>query len=317
VPTNRRTLLITGASGFIGSNLVTHLEGRGDLRLRLQVHSRAFPREWESKGHEVVHGSLTDRAALKAWVDGVQLVVHAAADTDIARAVKTPLHSLDVNCRATMELLDEARAASVERFVYLNSARIYGRTQYLPIDEEHPFYIEDPYGASKLAGGLYTDLYHRLYGMATVNLVVFSVYGPGQRPQGNTGVVAIFCRKAVDGEDITIYGDGSFQRDLVHVRDVCRAVELALDTPHAAGKRYNLGAGKGVSIKEVAELVLEVARGSGYAKSRVKYADALPGDVSNCADVRKIARELAFEPTVSLRDGIEEYIAWYATHREK
>jgi UDP-glucose 4-epimerase len=307
--------LVTGASGFLGANLAQHLAGRADLRLRLQVATRPPPAALAGRA-EVVRGSLLNRADLAAWARGADLIVHAAADTDVKRAVEDPLRSLDLNCRATMQLLDEARAAGVGRFVYINSARIYGKTQYLPIDEEHPFYVEDPYGASKLAGGLYTDLYHRLYKMPTVNLVVFSVYGPGQRPQGNTGVAAIFCRRVVEGQDITIYGDGSFQRDLLHITDFCRAVELALDAPQAAGRRYNLGTGHGVTIRDLAELCLRAGKELGFTGARLKYADALPGDVSNCADTRRITADLGFQPATRLEDGIREYIAWYAKHRD-
>ena len=315
MPPDRKRLLLTGATGFIGSSLADHLGRRPDLRLRLQAHRRPPPGAWADAGHEVVSGALTDRKALRTWVRDVDLIVHAAADTDIKASVADPLHALDVNCRATMELLDEARAAGVRRFVYINSARIYGRTQYLPIDEEHPFFMEDPYGASKLAGGLYTDLYHRLYQMPTVNLVVFSVYGPGQRPQGNTGVLAIFCRRVVEGQDITIYGDGGFLRDLLHVRDLCHAIELALDTPQAAGRRYNVGTGHGVTIKALAELTITAGKSLGYSGSRLKYADALPGDVSNCADIALITKELGFQPTIPLAEGVREYLQWYANHR--
>lgn len=311
----KRTVLLTGASGFIGANLVSFLEKREDLHLRLQVHQRPPPPEWTARGHEIVRGTMTDRGALKAWVAGADTIVHAAADTDVKRALENPLHALDVNCRATMELLDEARAAGVRRFVYINSARIYGKPQYLPIDEEHPFFIEDPYGASKLAGGLYTDLYHRLYKMPTVNLVVFSVYGPGQQPQGNTGVVAIFCRRVIEGKDITIFGDGSFQRDPLHVRDLCAAIELAVDSERAAGQRYNVGTGRGVSMQEFADVAIRVGAELGHRGTKVKYAEALPGDVSNCADIRKITEELGFRPKVALEDGVREYLEWYARHK--
>lgn len=311
-----KTVLVTGSAGFIGSNLVQHLEEQGDYRLRLQVHRRPPKSEWAKRGHEIVHGSVLDRKAMESWVQGADIVVHAAADTDVAMATKDPERSLDINCRATMCLLDEVRDADIDRFVYISSARIYGRVQYLPIDERHPYFVEDPYGASKLTGGLYADLYHRLYRVPTVNLVVFSVYGPGQTPKGATGVVAIFCRKVVDGEDIVIYGDGGFQRDLVHVRDVCRAVDLAMEVPEAVGETFNIGTANGTSIGTLADMIIRIASDLGFPRVRTVYKEALEGDVSNCADISKARKVLGYQPKVRLEDGIREYLLWYAAQRK-
>lgn len=308
----RPRLLITGATGFVGRHLVDYLRHR-NLALRVQVHDQKPPSEWSDL--ERVHGSLADWSDFGKWVEGVDYVIHAAADTDVTGAVKSPERSLQLNCLATMHLLDEFRDSPVKRFVYLSSARIYGRVQYLPIDERHPYFVEDPYGASKLAGGLYVDLYHRLYGIPTVNLVVFSVYGRGQRPHGNTGVAAIFCRKVVEGEDITILGDGSLRRDLIHVRDVCRAVELSLNSSKAIGETYNVATGVGTTMLSLAQRVLDIGRQCGFKGTKIRYADPLPGDVSNTADVTKIRKHLGFEPEVALDEGIREYIVWYAKQK--
>lgn len=281
--------------------------------MRVHLHRAAAPSEWSA--FETVRGSLAEWENFEDWTNGVDYIIHTAADTDVAGAIRSPERSLELNCLATMRLLDRLRETGIKRFIYLSSARIYGRTQYLPIDEKHPYFVEDPYGASKLAGGLYVDLYRRLYRIPTVNLVVFSVYGPRQRPHGNTGVAAIFCRKVVEGEDITIYGDGRLLRDLINVRDLCRAVELSLDSERAVGRTFNVGTGVGTEIVDLARMVVRVGREMGFQGTRIRHVDPLPGDVSNVADISTIGGELGFEPRVSLEEGIREYLQWYVKNK--
>jgi len=246
---------------------------------------------------DLVVGDVRDRDLLSAAMEGVDVVFHQAAVVSVPRSVEEPVGTHAVNATGTLRVLEAARATGA-RVVLASSAAVYGRPERTPIPEDHRLSPRSPYGASKAAADRYARLYASLYDVPTVALRYFNVYGPGQSP--GSGVVATFLDRARSGDPIRVHGDGGQTRDFVHVDDVVRA-NLAAATTDEVGRAFNVGSGTGVSIRDLAERVVE-ATGSA---SPVVHADPREGDVRHSvADVAAARERLGYEPTVSLSEGL-------------
>lgn len=292
-----RTVLVTGGAGFVGSHLVDALVGANDVRVlddlstgrRGNVHRDAT----------LVRGDVCDPRALEEAMAGVDLVFHEAANASVARSVDDPVASHRVNTAGTLGLFERAREADA-RVILASSTAIYGDPTEIPVTEEEPTTPQSPYGVEKLTADHYARVYHDLYGLETVALRYFNVYGPRQAGGEYSGVITAFLEQACAGQDITVEGDGSQIRDFVHVSDVVRANLLAAATD-AVGEAYNIGTGRSVSIRDLAELIRELSG----SRSEIVHVDARPGDIqASRADISKARASLSFEPTVSLREGL-------------
>ena len=306
---DKQTVLITGGAGFIGSHLSETLLRNNDIRVFDALttgHKSNIPAE-----ATFLESDLRDKDELTNAVAGTNLIFHEAALVSVARSIENPLTSHEINAEATLRLLEAARAQDA-RVVLASSAAIYGHPESVPITEAQSKEPTSPYGLDKLTLDHYARLYHNLYDLETVALRYFNVYGPRQVASDYSGVISIFIDQALSGEDITVHGDGEQTRDFVYIDDVVQA-NLNAATTDAVGEAYNVGTGESVTIRELAELIQDITD----TDSDIVHTDARTGDIEHSkADISKARADLGYEPTVSLRDGLEQTIEWYRTQRE-
>jgi len=294
--------LVTGGGGFIGGRLVETLRDDPDGP-DVRVLDRD-PDPDPPDGVRVLEGDVRDPATVGRAVAGVDVVFHQAALVDVAASVEAPRESHATNVAGTLTVLEAAREHDA-RVVVASSAAVYGDPESVPVAETARPEPLSPYGLEKLTVDRYARLYARLYGLDTVALRYFNVYGPGQTGGDYAGVIETFLRQARAGDPITVHGDGEQTRDFVHVDDVVRANLLAADTT-AVGAAYNVGTGRSVTIRRLAERVRE-AVGS---DSAIVHTEPRAGDVRHSrADVSRARERLGYEPTVGLREGLDSLAA--------
>jgi UDP-glucose 4-epimerase len=296
MPTNQ-TVLVTGGAGFIGSHLVDALVKENTVRVLDNLSSGQ--RANVPAGATVIEGDIRDSATLAEAMKDIDLVFHEAALVSVAESVATPSRSHAINVSTTVELLDCARVEDA-RVVFASSAAIYGPPETLPVSEDASKKPTSPYGIDKLATDHYVRAYAELYGLPTVCLRYFNVYGPRQTAGDYSGVVSIFLARARTGESLVIDGDGTQSRDFVHVSDVVRA-NLAAAVTDNTGEAYNIGTGAATTIQTLAENIIEVTE----SDSECIHADPRPGDIKHSrADIDQARTDLGYEPTMSLSDGL-------------
>jgi UDP-glucose 4-epimerase len=292
-----RRVLVTGGAGFVGSHLADALVADNDVRVLDDLSTGR--RENVPEGAELIEGDVRDPDALEAATAGVDLVFHEAAVVSVARSTERPVETDLTNVDATLRLLERARETGA-RVVFASSAAVYGPPASVPVDEAHPTRPTSPYGVSKLAADLYVRLYASLYGVPTVALRYFNVYGPGQPGGDYSGVISTFREQALAGEPITVHGDGEQTRDFVHVDDVVRANLRAATTP-AVGAAYNVGTGETVTIRELAEWVRDLAG----SDSRITHVEPRDGDIRHSrADTTAASEDLGFAARIPLDEGL-------------
>ncbi|MEF8781338.1 MAG: NAD-dependent epimerase/dehydratase family protein, partial [Haloferacaceae archaeon] len=252
---------------------------------------------------EFIEGDIRDRKTLEQAFEGVDIVFHQAALVSVNESVEKPVESHETNLDAGLTILELARERDA-RVVLASRTAIYGEPDALPVSEADPKTPSSPYGLDKLALDHYARLYHNLYGLETVPLRYFNVYGPRQGSGPYGGVISIFVDQALTGEPITIHGEGTQTRDFVHVSDVVKA-NLRAATTDAVGRAFNVGTGTETSVLELAEAIRDAAD----SESDLVHESARPGDVSESrADIGRIREELDFEPEVSLEEGLRELV---------
>ncbi len=300
-------VLITGGAGFIGSHLVQACLERGDevavldnlsTGRRSQLFGPALFYEVDLRDREDVYQVLEEVRP--------QVVFHLAAQMSVTVSTREPERDAEENILGSLHLLKAALHYGVNRVVYASTGgAVYGKPAYLPVDEAHPICPLSEYGISKHTVEHYLDLYERRYGMKATILRYPNVYGPRQRPDGEAGVVAIFARQLLQGEQPVIYGDGSKTRDYVYIDDLVRAHFLALETPDRG--IYNLG-----SAQETTDLqVYETVRRAVGRKQQPEFQPVRTGEVRRiCLDSRKALRELGWFPEVPFQTGVENTVAW-------
>ena len=292
-----RTVLVTGGAGFVGSHLAEALVADNDVRV-LDVLSSGS-REYVPEGAELIVGDVTEPETVAEAMDGADLVFHEAAMVSVEQSIENPPASNRVNAGATIELLEAARREDA-RVVLASSSAIYGHPDSVPVSEDDPKEPTSPYGIDKLALDHYARRYNDLYGLETVALRYFNVFGPRQNPE-YSAVVSVFFDQAADGGPLTVEGDGEQTRDFVHVSDVVRANLLAATTDRV-GEAFNVGTGHSVTINELAQTVVELTDSA----VDVTHVDPRPGDIRHSeADISKAREVLGYEPEVGLREGLE------------
>ena len=304
--------LVTGGGGFIGSNLVEALLTRGDdvrvldnFSTGRRVNLENAPR-WARDGgarFELIEGDIRDLDACRAAVRGCDFVLHQAAIPSVQRSVQDPVTTNDVNVGGTLHVLSAAREAGVKRIVAASSSSLYGESEVLPKVETMPPAPISPYGLQKLAAETYCGLFHRLYGVSTVALRYFNVFGPRQDPTSEySAVIPRFIAAIRQRTAPTIYGDGEQTRDFTYVENVVHANLAACVAGDAAsGGAFNIACGERISLND---LVGVLAGFSGGAVSPV-HAAARAGDIRHSlAGIDKARALLGFEPRVAVRDGL-------------
>ena len=297
-------VLVTGGAGFIGSHTARLLLDRG-YRVVVLDNLYSGSRSNVPEGAELVVGDVADRETLARALRGVDHVVHLAAIVSVDEAREDPWSTLRINVLGTLNVLEQSYRHGVGRVVYASSCAVYGEQEVLPITEEAPLRPINIYGASKLSGEALVHAYREEKGLSTVALRYFNVYGPGMRGGPYAGVVYKFLTAALRGEPLTIHGDGEQTRDFVYVADVARANLAALESD--AGGAFNIGTGVSITIKRLAEMVLEVTG----SRSPIVHSDPRPGDIRHSrASISRARRLLGWEPLTDLKMGLEKTVEW-------
>jgi UDP-glucuronate 4-epimerase len=305
--------LVTGCAGFIGSHLTESLLSQGYEVTGIDCFNENYARrdkltnlqrsmEWE--GFEFVPIDLA-RGDLRELVEECDVVFHLAAEPGVRPSWGDRFEQyVRNNILATQHMLEAARFSPQRRFVYASSSSIYGHAEQLPTPEDvipQPF---SPYGVTKLAGEHLCRLYHHNHGVDAVCLRYFSVYGPRQRPDM---AFAIFCKSIIDGEGITIFGDGTQTRDFTFVGDVVRATRAAAEVPGIQGEVFNVGGGTQSGLREALDVIQSVLG----RKALAEYQPQELGDVRHtCADTSRARELLGFVPQVTLDEGIALQVDW-------
>jgi len=306
--------LVTGGAGFIGSHLVQELVKRGGPVRVLDDFSTGRRENLHNVMDqiELVEGSLTDQEAVERAVDGVTFALHQGARPSVPRSIQDPLGTHEANATGTLKLLTAARGAGVSRVVYASSSSVYGDTPTLPNEESMPPDPRSPYAASKLAGELYCQVFHRAYGLETVALRYFNVFGPRQDPSSEyAAVIPKFITEMLAGRPPTIFGDGQQSRDFTYVQDVVEANLRALVAPRTAGVAINVARGERHTLLQLVAFLNDIL-GTHFEPV---FAPARHGDVRHSQAGTKLARDLlGFEPGVGIQDGLQRTVEWFKRH---
>ncbi|CAN5386340.1 SDR family oxidoreductase [soil metagenome] len=305
--------LVTGGAGFIGSHLVEELVRRGRPVRILDDFSTG---QWKNIDHlpsnqvEIIEGSLTDVNAVNKAVRGAGTVFHLGALASVARSVETPLVTHAACVTGTLHVLDAARQLGVRRVVYAGSSSAYGgsSSEAGQREEQLPA-AKSPYAAAKLAGEYYMQAFAAAYGLETVRVRFFNIFGPRQRSDSPySGVIAMFIKLMSGGERPVIHGDGSQSRDFTYVANAVQAMLRAAEAPDASGNVYNVGTGSSVSVLQLVDALNELFE----TNLEPIFVPSRTGDVKfSRADLRNTRRDLGYEPHVSFEDGLRETAAWY------
>jgi len=303
---------VTGAAGFIGRSIAAALLARGESVRGIDsfiTGNRANLIGLEAMGF--IEGDLADEAACARACEGVEVVFHEAALASVPRSVADPV-ATNRNCvDATLNVLVAARDAGVRRVVYAGSSSAYGDTPTLPKNEEMNSSPISPYAVAKLAGEHYMTSFARVYGLETVTLRYFNVFGPYQDPNSHySGVLAIFCRKMLKSEQPTIYGDGEQSRDFTYIDNVVHANLLAASAPaeKVSGKVINIATGTRATLNETFRILRKL---TGY-QGEPAYGPERAGDVRHSlADIRKAEGLMGYKALVDFRAGLQRTVEWY------
>jgi nucleoside-diphosphate-sugar epimerase len=303
-----RRALVTGGAGFIGGHIVERLLLEGwEVRVLDDFSTgRAENLESVASQIELLKGDIRDVALVTRAVEGMEVVFHEAAVPSVPRSVAEPVRTNDVNVNGTLNVLEQARQAGVRRVVYAASSSAYGDTPTLPKIESMPATPMSPYALQKYVGEVYCRLYASLYGLETVALRYFNIYGPRQNPDSEyAAVIPRFLRACLRGEAPHIYGDGEQTRDFTFVGDAVQANLLAADAKRASGHVMNVGGGARTSLN----LLLETIRQITGTKLRAIHEPARAGDVRDSLAALDRARDLlGYVPGTSLRQGLERIL---------
>jgi len=309
-------ILVTGGAGFIGSHIVDKLMEEGfDVTIIDNLDTGRIENTAHHKNKENFHfikGDIRDLDLVKKAMKGVDAVFHEAALASVTLSVKDPIISNDINVGGTVNLLKASSDFGVKRFIFASSAATYGDTNS-PIKKEDAIpNPKSPYAVSKLAAEKYALVFHGAYGLETVSLRYFNVYGPRQSfdIQGAYGgAITIFTNRLAKNMSPIIYGDGKQTRDFVYINDVVNANMLALNSKNAAGEVFNVGTGRSISVNQVAEVLKDLMN-----KKDLKtfYSDPRPTDIRHgYADISKAQNILGYAPKFSIKDGLRELVNWY------
>ena len=300
--------LVTGGAGFIGSHLAARLAARGETVRILDNHAsgRTENPAAISSQIELIRGDVRDPDAVRRACAGVRVVFHEAAEISVPRSLADPMGTYDVNVTGTLNLLIAARDAGCGRLVFASSAAVYGDAPKLPKNERMELAPRSPYAASKLAGEELCRLFDRVYGIETVALRYFNVFGPGQNPDSPYAAVIPRVVAALQrGEQPVIYGDGEQSRDFVHVDDVVEANLRAAAAPGVSGMVFNVATGRAVTVNAV---LSEIGRATGV-EITPRHEPHRPGDIRHSwADVEAARSGLGFSASITFAEGVRRML---------
>ncbi len=303
--------LITGGAGFIGSHIAEALVGEGHA---VRIFDNLSSGHLHNLDHlagkvEFVRGDVRDAAAIRAAAQGIDYLFHEAALVSVFESVEKPFDNHEINMTGTLNVLQAARAAGVRRVVFASSAAIYGNDPELPKREGMAPQPASPYAAGKITGEYYLSIFAQLYGVQTVSLRYFNVYGPRQDPKSMySGVISKFTDDLKAGRTPTIFGDGGQTRDFVFVKDVVQANLRAMHGDNAGtGEAFNVASGRTASLLELLGTIGDLAG----RKIEPQFKEARRGDIRHsAAAIDKARAVLGYEPAFDLASGLRELLAW-------
>ena len=303
--------LVTGGAGFIGSHLAEELLRRGQ-QVRILDNFSTGKRENIDplrERLELIEGDIRSYHTVRQAVHGVAYILHQGALPSVPRSINDPITTNEVNVGGTLNLLDAARDAGVKRVVYASSSSVYGANTQVPKREDMTPQPISPYAVSKLTGEHYCQVFSRTYGLETVSLRYFNVFGPRQDPQSAySAFIPKFAAGLLRHQELTIDGDGSQSRDFTFVRNVVEANLLAATTPGVGGEVFNIACGTSLSVNEVAAHLAQLCGTAG----RLVHGPSRAGDVPHSlADISRAKERLGYEPGVDARQGLAQVVQWF------
>jgi UDP-glucose 4-epimerase len=319
-----KRVMVTGGVGFIGSNLAARLV---DLGADVLLVDSIIP---ETGANLFNIADIQDRVAtrtvdvrdalaMERLVTDQDVIFNLAGQVSHIDSMRDPFTDLDINCRAQLSLLEACRRRNPStKVIFASTRQIYGKPDYLPVDERHLVHPTDVNGINKMAGEWYHVLYNNVYGVRGCSLRLTNTYGPRMLVKNNRQTaIGWFIKQIVDGEEVQLFGDGSQLRDFTYVDDVCEAFLLAGASDAANGQVFNLGGPEPISLRDLLELLIEVAGRGSYRLVPFPEEKKAIDIGSVYADFSKIQRALGWQPRTSLREGLERTIAFYLEHRDR
>jgi len=302
-------VLVTGGAGFIGSHIVDKLlEKHFEVTVVDNLSTGSLQNISAHVGKSDFHfikGDIRDPETIKESLKNVEVVFHEAAFVGVPESIDDPLLTNDVNVNGTLNLLEASRRAKVKRLVLASSAAVYGDTKTLPTSEDSAMHLNSPYAISKLTSEHYAKAYYKIFGLETICLRYFNVYGPRQTTGPYAAVITSFMDDLLKNKRPTIYGDGEQTRGFINVRDVVQANILAMEKD-CAGETFNVAAGSSVTINNLLEIMKRIVGKSGVEP---KHGAPRPHDIrESCGDISKARKILGFTPKISLEDGLTDLI---------
>jgi nucleoside-diphosphate-sugar epimerase len=303
--------LVTGGAGFIGSHLVEELVNRGES-VRVLDNFLTGKRENIQPfldDIDLIEGDMRDLSLCRVAVKGVDFVLHQAALPSVPRSVEDPILTNAINVTGTLNLLTAARDEGVKSFVFASSSSVYGDDPRMPKVEGEEGTLLSPYAVSKLAGEKYLQVFFELYGLRTVCLRYFNVFGPRQDPMSQyAAAVPLFITRMMAGKQPVIYGDGEQSRDFTYVKNIVHANLLAAQSSDAGGEIMNIACHDQITVNTMIDKI----KAKLGVEMKLIYEDPRPGDIKHSfADISKARRMIAYEPIVSFENGLEKTISWY------
>ncbi|TFH00535.1 MAG: SDR family oxidoreductase [Calditrichales bacterium] len=305
------TYLVTGGAGFIGSNIAEHLANTGQTVRVIDNFLTGKPENISTFKDKIdfIEGDIRSLDTMRKAVEGVDYVIHQAALPSVPKSVEIPLESNDHNINGTLNVLVAARDAKVKRVIYAASSAAYGDTPTLPKVETMPTKPLSPYAVNKLAAEYYCSVFTNVYGLETVSLRYFNVFGPRQDPTSfYSAVIPLFIKALLEGKAPTIYGDGEQSRDFSYIDNIVSANLLACTAEGAAGQMFNIACGDRISLNDLYAHLQKILG----VNIPVKYAEERTGDIKHSlADINKAEKILGYKVKVSVRDGLEKTVNWF------
>lgn len=305
--------LVTGAAGFIGSNIVHYLVARGDEVRGVDNLSHSRPENIADirKNFDFRQADVTDLDAMRSACQGMDYVLHQGAVGSVPRSIDDPIGTNNANVGGTITLFQAAREKGIKRVVYASSSSVYGDTPTLPKRENMPADPISPYAVSKYAGELYAQTFSRIMQLETVSLRYFNVFGPRQHPSSEyAAVIPKFIRQMLDGRQPTIFGDGLQTRDFTYIDNVISINLLACHAPadKVSGRVFNVATGKSFSLNELYAMLQDL---TGFSRPPL-YASARTGDVhDSLADITPAQTAMGYKTLVDFKDGLRRTVDWY------
>jgi nucleoside-diphosphate-sugar epimerase len=305
------TYLVTGGAGFIGSNIVHQLVARGKAVRVLDNFSTGQRENLAGVADriELIEGDLRDPDSCRGAVDGVDYVLHQGAIPSVQRSVDDPFTTNDANITGTLNLLIAARDAGVRRVVYASSSSVYGDSPTLPKHETMTPRPKSPYAVSKLTAEYYCQAFTEVYGLETVSLRYFNVFGPRQDPTSHyAAVIPIFITALLQGQPVTVHGDGLQSRDFTYVSNNVEANLLAATAPDVSGGVFNIACGKRYTLLELLDVLANIIE----VKVEKVHTEPRPGDVRHSlASISQAEAQLGYQMSVDFEEGLLRTVAWY------